>query len=88
MSVIAIPRPLRERLGEDATDAFVEVIKELEIDSHRGLATKEDIALLKEDITKVIVRIVSVESELKLIKWIMGIMLAGVISLVMKTFIM
>lgn len=109
MSVIAIPKPLREKLGEEATDAFVEVIKELEIDSHRGLATKDDIALLKndivnlreelkedianlrgelkEDIAKLTERVITVESELKFIKWMMGIILAGVISLVLKTFI-
>ncbi len=68
----------------------------METDSHKGLATREDIALLKEDllsvkgelgdIAKLTERLIAVESGLKLIKWIMEIMLAGVISLVIKIF--
>jgi bifunctional DNA-binding transcriptional regulator/antitoxin component of YhaV-PrlF toxin-antitoxin module len=30
MSVIAIPKPLREKLGDDATDALVQIVRELE----------------------------------------------------------
>ncbi|MBI3599745.1 MAG: DUF1640 domain-containing protein [Nitrospinae bacterium] len=80
MSVIAIPKPLREKLGDDATDALVAVLGKFEQEAQRGLATKEDIASLKLEIAEI-------RSELKLLKWMVGIMLAGVISLVIKAFI-
>ncbi len=79
MSVISIPKPLREKLGDEATDAFVEVIREIELESKKELATKDDIRALKDDIIKI-------EGEIKLIKWIISVMLAGVISLVLKAF--
>ncbi|MBT9165123.1 MAG: hypothetical protein DDT23_01138 [candidate division WS2 bacterium] len=79
MSVITIPKPLREKLGDEATEAFVSIIREVERETSKGLATKEDIAKINE-------RITAIEGELKLIKWMMGIMLAGVLALVMKTF--
>ncbi|MEO5358179.1 MAG: hypothetical protein H7844_12910 [Nitrospirae bacterium YQR-1] len=81
MSVITIPRALREKLGDEATDSLVKVINDAELNSRKDLATKEDIFKLSERMTKI-------EGELTLIKWMMGIMLAGVISLVMKAFFM
>ncbi|KJU81460.1 hypothetical protein MBAV_006347, partial [Candidatus Magnetobacterium bavaricum] len=57
MSVITIPRVLRETLGDEATEAFVKVISEVGLDSRRDLATKEDLFKvelnLKEEIAKV-----------------------------------
>ncbi len=79
MSVISIPKPLREKLGDEATDAFVEVIREIELESKKELATKDDIRALKDNIIKI-------EGEIKLIKWMIGVMLAGVVSLVLKAF--
>lgn len=40
------------------------------------VATKQDIALLRKDL----------EGEIKLLKWMMGAVLAGIISLILKTF--
>lgn len=81
MSVITLPKVLREKLGDDGAEALVKVINESETASRKDLATKEDIFKLNERMTKI-------EGELTLIKWMMGIMLAGVISLVMKAFFM
>ncbi len=35
MSVITVPRPLKDKLGDDATDAFVEVVKEIDLSSRQ-----------------------------------------------------
>ncbi|MBF0607060.1 MAG: coiled-coil domain-containing protein [Candidatus Magnetobacterium sp. LHC-1] len=57
MSVITIPRILREKLGDEAVEAFAKVISEAGLDTRRDLATKEDLfkveTRLKENITKV-----------------------------------
>ncbi|MBV6343537.1 LA_3696 family protein [Candidatus Magnetobacterium casense] len=81
MSVITIPKALRDKLGDEGTDAFIKVINEAGLDTRRDLATKDDIAKLSE-------RIVKIEGELTLIKWMLGLILACVISLVMKSFFM
>jgi len=47
MGVIAIPKPLRERLGDEGTDAFVEVIKEIDLD-----ARKDSLSLAEERFEK------------------------------------
>ncbi len=52
MAVITIPKPLREKLGDEATDAFIEVIKEIEQESKKDLATKSDLSELKTEIIK------------------------------------
>ncbi|MBF0488407.1 MAG: hypothetical protein HQK98_09625 [Nitrospirae bacterium] len=71
MSVIAIPKPLREKLGEEATDALIEVLNKVEPDTARikaeltnELATKADLAI---EIAKVNERISETKSEI--IKW-------------------
>ncbi len=35
MAVITIPKPLRDKLGEDATDALVEVVKEVDLSARQ-----------------------------------------------------
>jgi hypothetical protein len=77
MAVITIPKPLREKLGEDATESFVEVLREIDLESKKDLVTKE--VFIKE--------ITEIKTELKLIKWIMGVILACVVSLILKTFL-
>lgn len=47
MSVITVPRTLRDKLGEEGTEAFVEVIHSVESESRRDLPTKEDFANFK-----------------------------------------
>ncbi|MBF0608268.1 MAG: DUF1640 domain-containing protein [Candidatus Magnetobacterium sp. LHC-1] len=85
MSVITIPKALRDKLGDEGTDAFIKVINDAGLDNRRELATKEDLfkleGRLKDDIA-------NIKSELLLLKWMMGILIAGVVSLVMKAFFM
>ncbi len=50
MAIITIPRVLIEKLGDDGADAFAEVIKEVEKDAHKELATKADVAVLRTEI--------------------------------------
>ncbi len=95
MAVITIPRALREKLGDDATDAFVEVIREIEPDTDKikqnlvkEVATKDDIMALKDDINALKVDNIDIRSELKLLKWMIGVVIAGVVSLIMKAFFM
>jgi hypothetical protein len=47
MAIITIPRVLVEKLGNDGSDALAEVIKEVERDAHKELATKADIKELE-----------------------------------------
>ncbi|MBF0458157.1 MAG: hypothetical protein HQK99_09710 [Nitrospirae bacterium] len=43
MSVITIPRVLREKLGEDGVDALLTVFSEVSLNTRTDLATKSDI---------------------------------------------
>ena len=76
MTLLTIPRPLRDKLGEEATDAFIEVLKNVDFEGKRDLATKSDIqdvkaeiqlirSELKSDIQDVKAEIQLVRSELK-----------------------
>ncbi len=47
MAVISIPRILREKLGDEATDAFVNVVKEIDLD-----ARKEALSIAEERFEK------------------------------------
>ncbi|MBF0609475.1 MAG: DUF1640 domain-containing protein [Candidatus Magnetobacterium sp. LHC-1] len=86
MSVITIPKALRDKLGDEGTDAFIRVINDAGLDNRRELATKDDIVKVKDEIAKLSERIVKIDGELTLLKWMMGILIAGVVSLVMKAF--
>ncbi|KJR42168.1 hypothetical protein MCHI_001935 [Candidatus Magnetoovum chiemensis] len=159
MPVIAIPKPLREKLGEDAIDAFISVINNAGFDSRKDLATKDDLNALrsatkddlralrdemkafhsatKDDINALRIstkdeiktlrddmkamrsevkdemntlrnefkddilalqnwtqkeiyslneRFTKLDGEMRLIKWMLGIMIAGILSLVLKAF--
>ncbi|MES0334874.1 MAG: hypothetical protein SFH39_00730 [Candidatus Magnetobacterium sp. LHC-1] len=103
MSVITIPKALRDKLGDEGTDAFIKVINDASFETRRDLTTKEDLfkveSRLKDEITKLKDEVLKVESKLKdeiatiksellLLKWMMGILIAGVVSLVMKAFFM
>jgi len=79
MPVLTIPKPLRDKLGEDATESLIVVLNKIEESSQKGLATKEDIHTLE-------LRIARIESDLRLVKWMLGIIIAGILSLILKTF--
>ncbi|KJV07322.1 hypothetical protein [Methylocucumis oryzae] len=52
-----------------------------------GLVTKQDLAEAKNELkAEMNVRFERIDGELKLNRWMLGVLLAGVISLVLKTF--
>ena len=52
-----------------------------------GLVTKHDLSEAKNEIkAEMNVRFERIDGELKLNRWMLGVLLAGVISLVLKTF--
>jgi len=79
MPILTIPKPLRDKLGEDATESLIVVLNKIEESSQKGLAIKEDIHTVE-------LRIARIESDLKLVKWMLGIIIAGILSLILKTF--
>ena len=68
------------------THKFIRTLKDAgvpEVQAESDLATKRDIVDLRRDID---VRFERVDGELKLNRWMLGVLLAGVISLVLKAF--
>ncbi|PPD39211.1 MAG: DUF1640 domain-containing protein [Methylobacter sp.] len=64
-------------------EAVVRVIAE----AQNGLVTKHDLTEAKNEIkAEMNVRFERIDGELKLNRWMLGVLLAGVISLVLKTF--
>ncbi|MBF0606309.1 MAG: DUF1640 domain-containing protein [Magnetococcales bacterium] len=63
---------------EEQAKGLSETLKIINESSTKDLLTKADLQLLEARI----------DGELKLLKWMVGIMLAGVVSLVMKAFFM
>ena len=47
MSVITVPRVLRDKLGDEGADAFVDIINKIDSDYRKDLATKADLLLLE-----------------------------------------
>ncbi len=68
------------------THKFIRTLKDAgvsEVQVESDLATKRDIVDLRRDID---VRFERVDGELKLNRWMLGVLLAGVILLVLKAF--
>lgn len=64
-------------------EAVVRVIAE----AQDGLVTKHDLTEVKNELkAEMSVRFERIDGELKLNRWMLGVLLAGVISLVLKTF--
>lgn len=70
-------------LNEKAAKEIAEVIREVSLESQKGLATKEDIIRLEHNLLQLKTEI---DGELKLIKWMLGVVIAGIISLILKAF--
>ncbi len=68
---------LEEEQAEALADAFSDAQGEAD------LASKRDISDLRRDID---VRFERIDGELKLNRWMLGILIAGVMSLVLKSF--
>ena len=70
-------------IPQEQAEAVVRVISE----AQDGLVTKHDLTEAKNEIkADMNVRFERIDGELKLNRWMLGVLLAGVISLVLKTF--
>jgi hypothetical protein len=72
-------------VSEKQAEAEAEAISEVFEVTLSDIATKGDIKELKRDIKELELRL---DGEIKLLKWMMGVILAGVVSLVLKAFFM
>ena len=68
---------------EEKAEALSDALKEWYEAGLSDLATKQDIGMLKQDIKELELRLTG---EIKLLKWMMGFLLAGVLSLLIKAF--
>ena len=68
---------------EEQAEVLSEVIKEVQGATIEDLATKDDIKELRHEMKELELRI---NAQLLLLKWMVGVMLAGVVSLVLKAF--
>ena len=78
-----VKRLKRSGFSEEQAEALSDAFRESAESSVEDLATKQDIELLRRDIKEVEVRF---SGEMKLIKWMMGFVLAGILALILKTF--
>ena len=70
-------------ISQEQAEAVVRVIAE----AQNGLVTKHDLIEAKNEIkADMNVRFERIDGELKLNRWMLGVLLAGVISLVLKAF--
>lgn len=69
------------------SQAQAEAVVRVIVKAQDGLVTKHDLTEIKNEIkTDMNVRFERIDGELKLNRWMLGVLLAGVISLVLKAF--
>ncbi len=76
ISEITLFNSLKNKLGEQEAQVVVEGIKSAVMEEFN---TKKEILATKTDIEKL-------KAELLVIKWMLGFVLAGILSLIVKTF--
>jgi hypothetical protein len=70
-------------IPQEQAEAVVRVI----VEAQDGLVTKHDLTEAKNEIkADMNIRFERIDGELKLNRWMLGVLLAGVISLVLKAF--
>lgn len=70
-------------IPQEQAEAVVRVIAK----AQEGLVTKQDLQEVKNELKSVMsIRFERIDGELKLNRWMLGVLLAGVISLVLKAF--
>ncbi|MBF0473903.1 MAG: DUF1640 domain-containing protein [Nitrospirae bacterium] len=70
-------------ISEPQAEAMSDAFKEAQQGSIGELSTKQDIKEIKHEMKELELRL---ESKIALLQWMVGIMLAGVISLILKAF--
>jgi len=68
---------------DKAAKELAEVFKEAETARLDEVATKQDIKALEAAVD---LKLANINGEIKLLKWMMGAVLAGIISLILKAF--
>lgn len=70
-------------LDDKAAKEIAEVFKEAEQSRLGELATKEDMARLDASLR---LEMADMKADLRLLKWMLGFVIAGILSLILKTF--
>ena len=100
MGVIVVPRILQEKLGEEGSDAFVKVIKEIDnearkealvvAEEHFEVRLSEEMGKLRQEISSL--RVENAKTKADMIKWMfifwigqIGV-LSGIMFAIFKTF--
>ena len=76
LKAAGVPEKQAKAMSTAQQEVFSEVL-------HTTLATKDDLREVRQELKH---EIADIRSELKLMKWMMGFLLSGVISIVIKTF--
>ncbi|MGD0281188.1 MAG: DUF1640 domain-containing protein [Dissulfurispiraceae bacterium] len=72
---------------EKQAEVQAEALREIEQSRLDELATKQDLKVTKQELKQEIALLrEELKGEIKLLKWMMGAVLAGIVSLVLKTF--
>ena len=74
-----VPRNQAEAFAEAQKDFFDEI-------TQADLATKNDIKDIRNDIQNIRLKMVAHDGQFALLKWMIGFLIAGVLSLVIKAF--
>lgn len=74
---------LKIKLGEKETKSLIDFVEHTAKEEKDSLATKLDLQKTKSDL---ILEIEKVRAEVTVIKWMLGVVLAGILSLLVKTF--
>ena len=82
----AFVKRLRESgFEENQAEALTEALRKAQEVHLEELATRHD---LKETELKIDNKLETIKGELNLLKWMIGVLLAGVVSLILKSFFM
>jgi hypothetical protein len=76
MSVISIPKPLRDVLGEEAVESFIKIINNVDNENRKEAATKADLLQVKTELS----------GQITLLRWMIGFVLAINVSIALKIF--
>ena len=80
LKAAGIPDTQAKAMAEAHKEALAESAASL-------LATKEDIADLKQDFARLEQHMTAIEGEIKLLKWMLGFLLAGMVAVLVRLFV-
>lgn len=83
VSEIKLYEIFKVKFGEKEAEAIVEGIKH---EVKNELVSQKEILATKQDISNLELKIEMLNSKLMLTQWMMGFILAGILSLLVKTF--